>query len=45
MVMAETTSSLSDLVKDMVKEMDANEFYARGDMYDESLEVMPNFSS
>lgn len=32
-------SKISDLVKEMVKEMDANDFYARGDIYDESLEV------
>lgn len=33
-------ANLSDLVKEMVKEMDANEFYARGDMYDEAAEVI-----
>lgn len=33
------STNLSDLVKEMVKEMDANDFYARGDIYDESSEV------
>lgn len=34
-----SSANLSDLVKEMVKEMDANDFYSRGDMYDESAEV------
>lgn len=34
------SSTLSDLVKDMVKEMDADEFYSTTtDLYDESAEV------
>lgn len=35
-----TQANLSDLVKEMVKEMDANEFYSRTDLYDESAEVI-----
>lgn len=35
-----SSANLSDLVKEMVKEMDANEFYSRNDMYDDSAEVM-----
>lgn len=34
-----TSSNLSELVKEMVKEMDANEFYSKTDLYDDSLEV------
>lgn len=34
-----TSSNLSELVKEMVKEMDANEFYSKTDIYDDSLEV------
>lgn len=34
-----TSSNLSELVKEMVKEMDANEFYSSTDLYDDSLEV------
>lgn len=34
-----TSSNLSELVKEMVKEMDANKFYSKTDIYDDSLEV------
>lgn len=43
--MAAPKSTLSELVKEMVKEMDADEFYARGDMYDESAEVTRSIQS
>lgn len=32
-------ANLSDLVKEIVKEMDGDEFYSKQDMYDESAEV------
>lgn len=32
-------ANLSDLVKEIVKDMDGDDFYAKPDMYDESLEV------
>lgn len=35
-----SSANLSDLVKEMVKEMDANEFYSKTDFYDDSAEVM-----
>lgn len=35
-----SSANLSDLVKEMVKEMDANEFYSRNDLYDDSAEVI-----
>lgn len=32
-------ANLSDLVKEIVKEMDGDEFYSKPEMYDESTEV------
>lgn len=35
----EDQANLSDLVKEIVKEMDGDEFYSKPDLYDESAEV------
>jgi len=35
-------ASLSDLVKDIVKEMDGDELFSKPDVYDESTEVRRN---
>lgn len=32
-------ANLSDLVKEIVKELDGDEFYSKPDLYDESTEV------
>lgn len=36
-------ANLSDLVKEIVKEMDGEEFYSKPDMYDESAEASRGF--
>lgn len=36
-------ANLSDLVKEIVKEMDGDEFYSKPDLYDESAEVRRHF--